>query len=483
MVSFLFYDITFLIVFSLFLIIFLYKKRKNLKREGLLYLYPTSFGIKLINYVGQKYRKTLYVLSYISVILGYILMVIMVYLMGKIVYLYCIFPSIVKMIKIPPIIPLVPYLPQIFKVDFLPPFYFTYWILIIAIIAITHEFAHGIFASYSNIKIKSTGFGFLGPFLAAFVEPDEKTMSKKSIFSQLSILSAGTFANVLTAIFFFVVLVIFFSLSFSPVGLTFTDYPYDAVNLSAITLINGISIENPSYDYLLEYLKQIPENKTKIIADGKSYIATVEILEAQSTKKPDEIGFIILYNDAPAINVGLKSENPIIEINGIEIKNKADLEKELAKYSPGEKINIKTISGDGEKKFKEYEVVLGEHPDAEGVAYLGVGFSNAKRSGILGRMYSLSTFFKEEHVYYAPKINGLSIFIYNLLWWIILISISVALINMLPLGIFDGGRVFYLTILAITKSENIAKKSLKGITIFILFLFLLLMFFYFLSFI
>ena len=161
--SFLMYDIILLIVFSSFIVWFLYTKRKNLKREGILYLYKTSWGIKLINYVGTKYKRTLKVLSYISIGIGYILMIGIIYLFAQIIYLYAAFPGIVRAIKIPPIMPLIPYLPSIFKLDFLPPFYFTYWIVILAIIAVTHEFAHGIFAKRYNIGIKSTGFGFLGP--------------------------------------------------------------------------------------------------------------------------------------------------------------------------------------------------------------------------------------------------------------------------------------------------------------------------------
>jgi hypothetical protein len=61
--------------------------------------------------------------------------------------------------------------------------YFTYWIVAIALVAIFHEGFHGIFARFYNIKIKSTGFGFLGPFLAFFVEQDDKQMQKAKPFA------------------------------------------------------------------------------------------------------------------------------------------------------------------------------------------------------------------------------------------------------------------------------------------------------------
>ena len=70
-------------------------------------------------------------------------------------------------------------------------------------------------------------------------------------------------------------------------------------------------------------------------------------------------------------------------------------------------------------------------------------------------------------------------FFYNLLWWLILICISVALVNMLPVGIFDGGRFFYLTILALTGSDKAAKRSFAMVTyLFLLVLFVIMLFWF-----
>src|SRR5271157_4861565 len=200
----------------------------------------------------------------------------MLYLVGEIVWLYVFNANAVRAIKIPPITPLIPYLPQIFNLNFLPPFYFTYWIVIIAIIAVTHEFAHGIFAARNKIKIKNTGFGFfpffLPIFLAAFVELDEKKMAEKKTFDQLSVLSAGTFANVLTGIFFFVILIIFFSLAFAPAGVSFDAYPSALVNMSSITAIGNISLNNPSYQQILNSLNNTGLNE--ITTTNVNYVAS-----------------------------------------------------------------------------------------------------------------------------------------------------------------------------------------------------------------
>ena len=52
--AFVVYDIILLVLFILFISLFLFLKRDNLKREGLLFLYRTSWGIKLINKSGSE---------------------------------------------------------------------------------------------------------------------------------------------------------------------------------------------------------------------------------------------------------------------------------------------------------------------------------------------------------------------------------------------------------------------------------------------
>ena len=473
--NFIVYDLVFLAAFAIFVSVFLYTRRKNLKREGLLFLYKTSWGINLIEKTGEKYKKTLGVLSYVSIATGYVLMVVMFYMLGKIVYLYITLPAIVREIKIPPITPLIPYLPQVFKLDFLPPFYFTYWIVIIAIVAISHEFAHGIFAAYDKIKIKSTGFGFFPfffpVFLAAFVEPDEETMTKKKIHSQLSVLSAGTFANVLTAILFFGILWVFFISAFSPSGIIFDTYPYTIVNSNTIDSVNGISIMNFSYENIIQ--KMNDDRLNKINSDGKDYLITKKSFEEQKNNAN-----LVVYYDSPAINANL--ERIITNIDGKKITSMDFLGNEISNRKPGDKTVLTVINSDGDSY--DTEITLAENPEDKNKAWLGVGFNQQNNPGFLGKIFLFLSSFKKSHVYYEPKFDGISIFIYNLLWWTALISISVALVNMLPIGIFDGGRFFYLTILGLTKNQKKAELSFKISTYLILFLIFVMMFFWALSF-
>jgi len=471
------YDIVFFILFSLILVIFLYKKRKNLEKEGLIYLYRTKIGIKLINKIGLGYKRIISVFGFFSVILGYFLMGSMIYILYRLIYISLFNPEIVQAIKVPPLMPLIPYIPEIFKITFLPPFYFSYWIIAIAVVAVFHEFSHGIVARRYGIKIKTTGFGFLGPFLAAFVEPDEKRMQKKSKYEQIAVLSAGTFSNFLLSIFFFLLLVGFFKFAYSPQGVIFNTYDFEKVDISKIEMIGNIKI-NQSNDKLIDIINKNEIrndvvignflNLTIIKANNKVYFIDIENLKKQLNTNSS---IVVLYKNSSAINNGLIGV--IIEIDNKKIKDSDDLAETLRKYKPGDEIKIKTKY---KNEIYNYSIVLGEDPSKKGKAYLGIGYISTNRKGLFGWLSNFFNLFKKDGTNYEPIFNeNFVIFIYNLIWWLSVINLSVALANMLPLGIFDGGRMFLLTVWAITGNKKFSEKILKIISYFILGAFLLLM--------
>ncbi len=456
--TFVIYDVALLVLFTLVTIVFLYKRRHNLQRQGLLYLYRTRVGIKFIEWTSTKFPKTLYYLQFIVVASGYLLMVVMTYFLIKFSYVYLTSPIIAQALKVPVIVPLVPYLPEIFNLDFLPPFYFTYWIIIIAIIAVPHEFAHGIFARLNKIRIHSTGFGFLGPFLAAFVEQDEKDMEKAKKFPQLSVLAAGTFANIIFTIIFGLIFWLFFVSAFSPAGVIFSSYAEEPIGLNEINMIDGKIVDS---------IEQIPElvDKNKsfvpIEANGGSYFSE----PGQLIRSVEgNLGGIFAIIDSPAFREGLSGV--ILEVDGVKITSFDKLKELFGAKSPGDIVMIKTMQKNEE--IKEYAIELAER---DGRAFLGIGIAPPQTKGLLGWVYEFIAEIKDPFVYYESSLGDFGYFIYHLLWWTVLICLSVALVNMLPLGIFDGGRFFYLTVLGITGSKKIGEVAFKVST----YLFLLLL--------
>jgi len=157
-------------------------------------------------------------------------------------------------------------------------------------------------------------------------------------------------------------------------------------------------------------------------------------------------------------------DGAIIKFNNINITSEASLASAINASKPGDSVSITTINESG--LIKDYKITLA---NKNGSAYLGIGVQALKpSSGMLSIIYSSIAKIKNPVIYYTSNLGNLGIFIYDLLWWIVLISISVALVNMLPIGIFDGGRFFFLTIWGMTGSRKFGEKAFKASTFIIL---------------
>ncbi len=479
MVKFIYYDLAFLVLFTLGVALFLYKNRKNLQVESkFILLYRSKMGLDTIDYIGKKHPKLLTFLSNFVIIAGYLMMIIAVAFFFGAVILTLLTPALPK---VPPLIPLLPYVDKLLPTGLLPPFYFTYWIIVIAVIAVCHEFAHGVFAKLRDIKIKSTGFGFVGPLLAAFVELDDKQMAKKPIKSQLAVLAAGSSANLLLWIIFLIISSIFFSASFVPNGVYFSSYYAAPVNFSDMTLIDNATIEGglKNFDEFASLVERINKSEIEIRANKKTYIADAKTVSEQKAlidRLKINASAAVLYQDTPAYRANLSGAIQEISFQDKNVKSvfrittRESLQGALETFDPGQEINIKTTKGN-------YTVVLDRNPEDRTKPFLGIAFSSPQQR-LLGK---LATFFsyKDPFVNYTPKGNttngNILVFIYHLLYWLTIINFFVMLFNMLPVGFVDGGRFFYLTALAITGKEKRAEKWFMVATWIILLAFLLIM--------
>jgi len=465
--NFMILDIALLIIFLISILVILYLGRKKVRKDGVLLLYDTKWGIASIKKFGEKHKKFLKKIGHFSNWLGYVLMAGMIYLFGKIVWIYLFNADAVRAIKVPPIMPLIPYLPQVFKLSFLPPFYFTYWIIILAVIAITHEYFHGIFAAANGVKTKKTGFGFfpffLPIFFAAFVELDEKKMQKKKASAQKAILSAGTFANTLTALIGVLLMWGFFAAAFAPAGVIYDDYAYTIEKVADISMLNGVELLNPNY----KDIEPLIQDTGNIFTVNNQRFTAVKGFTGDKE-------YVALYYNSPAFMK--KVYGPIIKINEKPTKSLDDFTEIMGQYSPGEKIQLTTLVED---KESNYEIILQSNPNDKDSPWLGIVFYGEQK-GFIAKFSGFFNSYKDPHTYYEPRVEWFQ-FIYDLLWWLVLISFSVALVNMLPMGIFDGGRFFYLTILQLTGSRKKAENSFKIITWVLLSLVALIMVFWLVS--
>ncbi len=464
--SFMVYDLIGLAIFCIAVTAFLITHKKKLKTESKIFLlYRTRAGIKTINWFSKKFSKLIDFLEPVSITYGFIAMVFSLYLLIQSMTILLFSTSIIT--KVPPLMPLIPYMPQMFNLP-LPPFYFTYWLIVIAIIAVVHEFGHGIYAARHNIKIKSTGFGFLGPFLAAFVEPDEETMKRKTKRKQMAVVSAGSFSNILFAIIFLLILQLFFMGFYERDGVTGYIYSIEKLNISQIDKIgpyNFSEFMSLNNSEMLNFVDD--ENVLVFTKDSHRYLLNKDLLVQVNSIKSNSTEIMVLFNDSPAIRANLSGA--IRKIDGKKVEKIEDIEEILRNYQTGEQIIIETTN-------KEYNITLAENSINKTRGYIGIQFMQLSPTQNFFGSLSSPYFYPYANV--TEKISGskdILIFFRDLFFWLIIILISVSLINMLPLAFLDGGRFIYLAFFALTKSKKIAERIYSLFSFIVILIFLLLM--------
>lgn len=371
MANFFVTETTVAIIFFLILGIFLWFKRKNLEIQKwifpLLYLimYKGNWGIKSMDKIAKKHPKIVKFISYSGVFIGFTGMILISALLlisffkilgGNTSAVVGVAQPFVKTSIGSPFI----YIP------------FSYFIILIFIIAFVHEFSHGIVARLFKAKIKSSGFAFFSiliPILpAAFVEPDEKQVSKLKPMQQLAIFAAGPLSNILLA-----ALVLLLFLGINPA-------------------IANISTQD------VVIMNYTPENST-----------------------------------FPAELAGVGLGESIKQIDNINISNTQDFVDFMEKTKPNQTILMYTNES-------KYDITLIESPNNNETGYLGV---------IVLQQNDYTQSFKENYRWFIGPLNWLMGFLVLLF----LFNLGVGLINLVPCGPLDGGRMV-LTVLKIKFKEK-----------------------------
>ncbi len=295
----------FIILFYLLIALFLLWKRKRLDVQGkIILLYRTKWGLQWMDKYSAKFREWVILLGYIGVGAGYVGLIFISYILIRNLWDLFTKPEAVSGVSL--------VLPGV-NVPGLGVLPFWYWLIAIFVIAVVHEFSHGIVARAHKLEVKNTGFVFFGPILGAFVEPDEKKLRKEQDIIQYSVLSAGSFSNILLAI----VALIFMALLFSP-------WQQSMVQPTGFTF--------------------------------DSYVERVEG-KVSAGKLPAE--------QYPFAQAGIPTGTLVTGINDLPTTNFQEFADELSFYKPGEKVMVKT-------KDKEYSITLAANPDQQKKPFLGI---------------------------------------------------------------------------------------------------------------
>jgi membrane-associated protease RseP (regulator of RpoE activity) len=165
---------------------------------------------------------------------------------------------------------------------------FWYGIIAIITVLVVHEFAHGILARSEDVSIKSMGAILVTIIpIGAFVEPDEEELKAKKRISRMRVYAAGPFANILFAIFVFILII------------SFSGYFFN----TSIVEIDRIVSESPADGVLKEgmILKEI---------DGKIISSPEDFEEATKDLKPDTVVTIKTDRGTFTIRASERANNP-----------------------------------------------------------------------------------------------------------------------------------------------------------------------------
>ncbi|MBI2508287.1 site-2 protease family protein [Candidatus Woesearchaeota archaeon] len=278
--------------------------------------------------------------------------------------------------------PVAPLFPGVRTVPGLPELSFFHWIIAIFILAGVHEFSHGLIARLHDIKVKSSGFAVFS-FLLPVIPAAFVEPDEKELASKKSREQLGVLgAGSASNLITAGVFFMLFILVMAPI-------------VSSITISEGVVIRG--------------------INEG-----------------------------SPASNAGIGTDEKILSINNVDVRNIEDFIEFLSGIKPGDTLQLETDK-------RVYNLEAGEN---NGKGYLGLSFSPERqyidnKSGFFGKFISWTAL---------------------LFFWIFAANLGVGLFNLLPMGPLDGGKMFYLLCLKVFKKENIAKKIWISASLFCLML-------------
>lgn len=169
------------------------------------------------------------------------------------------------------------------------------------------------------------------------------------------------------------------------------------------------------------FKKSKPLSKMRVYASGSFsnflfFLLAIALSALTISSSPQGVLVLDTKEGYPAHGV-LKSWDVIVAIDSYEIRNISDLNAVLSTTVPGTEINV-TILRDGELTVLRLKTTA--HPVNSSRSYLGIGISDYHPSTI-------------------PWLRGQAYLHWrSTLDWLAVLSISVAMINMLPIPFLDG---------------------------------------------
>ena len=134
----------------------------------------------------------------------------------------------------------------------------------------------------------------------------------------------------------------------------------------------------------------------------------------------------------PAALAGLQSGDIITQINGEKIKYASDFANAMQSVKVGDKITLSTAK-------KSYQIKTIDNPNSKGKSYIGINF---RQNFPFFGLFEIS----------------------NLLYWIFVLNIGIGIMNLLPLGPMDGGKMLGVLLQSRLKNQKFALKVFSSVS-------------------
>jgi len=319
-----------------------------------------------------------------------------------------------------------------------------YFILILGLIVLVHEFGHFIFAKIFKIHVYEFSIG-MGPLVWSSKKRREKKIKEKKKVSE-------------------------------------TVYCIRAIPIGGFVQLAGEGADEDKKVKKEALLQSKPVWQRFLVmffGAGNNFILAILILFLSgliygSPNLSTKIPYVI--EDSPMANAGILAGDEIISINGKNTKTIDDVQLYLT--ITGDKEAEFKIKRDGVEKTYKVEPLTGDEKEEKGYGF-GFQFNNTMEKGFIKsiKFAFLKSYAIARQVFITIKelvIGGVSLNqmsgpvgiytavdqtrsagFYSVLNLIALLSINVGIMNLIPLPAFDGGRILFLII------EKIKGKPIK----------------------
>ncbi|MFH1905538.1 MAG: RIP metalloprotease RseP [bacterium] len=400
------------------------------------------------------------------------------------------------------------------------------FIVVISILVFVHELGHFLVAKWLGIKVEKFSLGF-GPKLVGFKKGDteylisavplggyvklagesseEKTGAdwefySKGPFQRILVILAGPFMNILLAIFVFSC--IFFTGIELPyfeakIGEIAKDSPGSKADLKVgdtILKANGKQIKD--WSKFKHIILTHPNHTISILIDRNGERKSIQVKTEFNKEKgggylgvspfiPPVIG--IVEPESPAYKAGIRKGDVVLFINGKQMSSWNDMAKSIHN-SAGEKISLIIMR---EKEQLEISVVpklnktlniglIGIIPEFKTITRkygpIGAFVQGCNQTVNLTVLTYRSIWMLIKREISTKTLGGPIMIaqladkqakegLMNLFYLLALISVNLAILNLLPIPVLDGGHILFFLIEAI-KGSPISEKGLEWATKF-----------------